>query len=278
MAKFDAYCATIREVELPNIAETLAFRMGAHVDHGHVQKRFGQTLQIVKGGRPFAWVGEHQSDTDRYCYLEAKGPNTPLLAQSLRFYFPEHSVPRADVAEDFDGEGVYDQLVRVIRHYKGKRVFGKTELPDNLEDGRTYNTGRRGNVAYMRTYEKGKTAEFKSAGRPNWVRAEAEIRPQYGADKVAASKMSPLQMLGFSSWCKAVWEGLLLTDIERFEPEIRESSHEKTQLFIARNYRRFLETCQEDGIDFMRTCQEIWSEDDKAAEAWKKQEGERRAG
>ena len=268
MAKFDAYCATVREIELPNLAEAIAYRAGGNLQTGSVLPRWGQTLQIVVGGRPCAWVGDHQSDSDRYCYIEAKGPMTPLLAESIREYFPVHNVARADVAEDFDGEGVYDKLVNIIRHFKGKRVFGKTQLPDDLDDGRTYETGRRGNVSFMRTYEKGKTKEFKEMGRPNWVRTEAEVRPQYAIDKIAASTMTPHQMLGFSPWLKNVWEGLLLTELERFEPQIREQSHEKTQLFIARNYRRFLETCAEDGIDFMRTCQEIWEADDAARAAW----------
>jgi hypothetical protein len=268
MAKFDAYCATVREVEMPSLAETLAFRVGGSVQKGHVIKRWGQTLQIVRGGQPVAWVGDNQSDSDRFCYVEAKGQSTPLLATAIRTHFPEHQVPRADVAEDFDGEGVYEQIVRIVRHYKGKRTFGKSEIPDSLDDGRTYNAGRRGNVAYMRIYEKGKTVECREMGRPNWVRAESEIRPQYGADKVAAATMSPLQMLGFSAWNKAVWEGLLLTDIERFEPQIRETSFDKTTLHIARTYRRYFETCLEDGIDFMRTIQDVFAEDDRAAAEW----------
>jgi hypothetical protein len=268
MAKFDAYSATIREQELPNIAETLAFRMGGTVAKGSKMRRFGEVLNIEVAGHAVGWLGENESDTDRFVYLEAKGQHTPILVQHLRRYFPDHSVPRCDVAEDYDGEGVYDQLVNLTRAHKGKRTNGHTQLPDRLEDGRTYNAGRRGNSGYMRIYEKGKQKENQRLGRPNWVRAEAEIRPQYSIDKSVVSGLTPLQCLGLVPWVRTVWEALLEHPVERYEPEIRNQSHERTMLFIARNYRRFLEAQLEDGIDIVRTWQQVWKEDDEAEANW----------
>ena len=50
--------------------------------------------------------------------------------------------------------------------------------------------------------------------------------------------------------------------INRFEPEARRYSADKTTLYIARTFRRHLEEMQRNGEDVMRTFRSIWEEDD----------------
>lgn len=119
-------------------------------------------------------------------------------------------------------------------------------------------------VAYLRLYEAGKHPDRIHLGRPNWARAELEARPHYARDKLAAASMSPLQVWGLSKWTQQVGQRLTGCDINRFEPQIRQYSQDKTTLYIARTFRRHLEEMYRNGEDFMRTCKDVWDADDSS--------------
>jgi hypothetical protein len=259
--RFDAYAATIREAEFGHVAEAIASSVGGILCKGKPMRRYAQTLQIDTGPRMAAWVGfDAQSGA---VYVEGKGETSPQLARAIRVHFPEHSCARADVCDDYDGEGAFEALQATIRATKGLRVKGGyVALPDDVQDGRTWAAGVRGGTAYIRLYEAGKHPDRVHLNRPNWVRSEGEFRPHYARDKQAASKMQPLDFWGLTAWTKSVGEALTQTPINRFEPEIRKYSYDKTSRYIFNTYRRHIEEMIANGEDLKRTAQAIWEEED----------------
>lgn len=262
--RFDAYAATIKEAELPYVAESLASSLNGVVSRGRPMRRYAQTLHIDVGGRMAAWAG--MDSASGAVYIEGKGETTPDLARAIRVRFPEHQVPRADVAEDFDNPGAFDFLLSLVRVAKGPRVKGGfVALPDDVQDGKTWAAGVRGGVGFVRVYEAGKHPDRLCMGRPDWSRIEGEFRPHYARDKVAAAKMQPVDFWGLTGWTHKVGEALCQIPINRFEPEIRRYSFDKTTRYIANTFRRHLEEMLTNGEDIARTFQAVWEEEDEFA-------------
>ena len=171
------------------------------------------------------------------------------------------------MCEDYDEPGAFERLQAIVRASKGAKVKGGyVALPDDVQDGRTWAAGTRGGVGYLRVYEAGKHPDRVHLGRPNWTRAELEARPHYARDKLAAASMSPLDVWGLCRWTHQVGERLSCCEINRFEPQARQYSHDKTTLYIARTFRRHLEEMNRNGEDLMRTCRDIWDADDLASQ------------
>lgn len=259
--KFDAYCASIQGPTLPDVAGVIASRLGGNVQSGRPMRRYSANLQVEQCGRVAAWAG--LDPASGAIYVEGKGETTPDLVDVLREAFPHHACPRADVCEDYDEPGVFERLQSVVRAHKGPRVKGQfIALPDDVADGRTWTAGVRGGVSYIRVYEAGKHPDRLHLGRPNWSRLELECRPHYARDKQAAATMDPLQFWGFSAWTHRVGEAVTQTALQRFEPEIRRYSHDKTTRYIANTFRRHLAEMIENGEDLARTFQAVWQEED----------------
>jgi hypothetical protein len=265
--RFDAYAPTLRGIELDEVIHALEHEMGVGARDGGQRRRYGQVVDLRIGADLVAWCGQdHANGT---VYLEAKGDTTPEVVEVVRRYWPKHAVARSDVCADFDGEGVFDYLQEVARSAKPSSVWaGYVALSDKPEDGRTWAMGRRGGVAYARLYEAGKQPEKAHWCRPNAVRFEVESRPHYAAQKVAACTMSPAQVLGLTPWSWKVAQALLQREIERFTPEVRISTHERTTLYLARAFRRHLSEMVADLGDWEcvgREFEEVWKEDDDLA-------------
>lgn len=259
--KFDAYGATIRGADSGAVASVLADAVEGIICRGKPVRRFGEVLNVDTGPRLAAWIGSDPASGA--VYVEAKGETTPAIVSAIRSHFPAHSVPRVDVAEDYDSPGAFAALQRVIRAAKGARVKGGyVALPDDEKDGRTWAAGVRGGVGYVRLYEAGKHPDRVHLGRPDWVRAEAEIRPHYARDKAAASTMSPVDVWGLAGWTHRVGEALTQVEITRFEPEVRRYSHDKTTRYIALTFRRHLEEMLRNGEHIERTFRSVWEEAD----------------
>ena len=261
--KFDAYGATLKGYQLSKVAELLAASVGGIVARGKPMRRYPTTLSIDAGPRMAAWVG--QEPHTGLIYVEGKGETTPALVSCIREHFPDHSAPRIDVAEDYNDPGAFQALRNLIRHHKGPRVKGGyVALPDDEQDGKTWAAGTRGGVGYIRVYEAGKHPDRVHMGKPDWVRAEVEMRPQYARDKQAAAKMSELEVWGLTAWTHKVGEALTQCPIVRFEPEIRRYSHDKTTRYIALTFRRHLEEMFANGEHLEATIRDVWREEDEA--------------
>ena len=266
--RFDGYGATIRTEKPRLVLDCLANALNTKPSAGPAVRRFGVTTGFNVGPRLAVWMGIDPNPNTEIVYIEAKGETTPEVVEAIRRDFPLHSAPRLDVCEDYDQPGAFEALQAVIRATKGPRVSGGyVALPDDIERGRTWAAGTRGGVGYIRVYEAGKHPDRVHLGRPNWSRAELEARPHYAKDKAAAATMSPLDVWGVCRWTHQVGERLTSCPINRFEPEIRQYSHDKTTLYIARTFRRHLQEMHANGEDFARTFEDIWADDDKAFKA-----------
>lgn len=260
--KFDAYGATIRDHEFKYVAHCLSDSVNGFLSKGKPMKRYVETINIDSENRTAAWVGYEQHSG--MIYVEAKGETTPMLVKAIRSNFPVHSASRLDVAEDYDGPDAFNALQSVIRAHKGSRTKGGyVALPDDVEDGKTWAAGTRGGVGYIRLYEAGKHPDRVHLGRPDWVRAEVEIRPHYGRDKRAAATMSELDVWGMTAWTHKVGEALSHVEINRFEPEIRRYSHDKTTRYIANTFRRHFEEMLSNGEHLEATIRDVWREEDE---------------
>lgn len=260
--KFDAYGATIRERELPYVADCLASSVGGLAYHGRPMKRYSAVLNIDLHGRLAAWIG--QDSNSGHVYVEAKGDTTPAMVKAIRVHFPEHTAPRIDVAEDYNSPGAFDALQAVIRAAKGPKVKGGyVALPDDVQDGKTWAAGVRGGVGYIRLYEWGKHPDRVHLCKPDAVRAEGEFRPHYARDKEAAAKMQPIDVWGMSAWTHRVGEALTQCPITRWDPEVRRYSHDKTTRYIAMTFRRHLEEMLRNGEHIEATFRDVWAQNDE---------------
>lgn len=261
--RFDAYCATVPGADLSLVGSLLSDSVNGIVSMGKPMRRYAEVYNVDAGARTAAWFA--RDSASGAIYIEAKGETTPSVAHAIRTHLPEHSVPRADVCEDYDAPGAFDSLLAIVRQHKGPRVkSGFKELPDDSKDGKTWQAGVRGGVSMIRVYEAGKHPDRLQEGRPGWVRFEGEFRPQYARDKAAAARMAPASFWGFSAWSHKVAEAVFRTDLQRFEPLVRQYSADRTTLYLARTFRRYFEEQFASGVLIEDTFREIWKADDEA--------------
>jgi hypothetical protein len=267
--RFDAYAGSLRTSNLAEAVEVLSWGLKGSAYKGPRVKRYGETVAIDSNGRMAVWLA--RDDTNDTVYFEGKGESSPDLARSVRVHFPKgHSVSRLDVCEDYDAEGAFGSLQGLVRRFKGPRVkAGYVALPDDPADGSTWAAGARGGVTYVRVYEAGKHPDRAHLARPNLARIELEARPHYAKDKVAAASFAPLDVWGLSAWSHRVGEALTTVEIPRYEHEVRTTSFDQKTLYLARTFDRFWLECEDAGIDWLRTVQQVRQEDAEAEARWK---------
>lgn len=210
MVRFDGYTATTTEANHYQLAEL--FGEGFQVKEGHGFHQFGHRLGFkdetgVEVGS-VQWGGGQGNRT----MIEVKGERSPEVVERLRRRFG-HRCTRMDSCADFDAPGSFERLLgacmRVKRAHKlkGERQGDWEDFP---EQGRTQYLGARTSVTRLRLYEKGKQPEYVHLDRPEWVRAEIQVRPAKEA-KSGFSVLSPLDAWGASAWSKEL-AGEILAD------------------------------------------------------------------
>lgn len=142
----------------------------------------------------------------------SSGDNAHKFALTIRDLFPDHELTRADIAIDFDDGGAYLSLfqhgIRAARSVGVSNSFigeAGTELSEHTVRGRTLYLGSRSSASMVRIYEKGKKDDKT---RPDWVRAEMEIKPQNRDARYALAKASILEMVGSTRLGRAFYSAL----------------------------------------------------------------------
>ena len=266
--RFDAYAGNVRDARSRDVAEALSWSLKGAVGRGPKLRRYGDTMAIEVAGRMACWIG--QDEGNGCIYFEGKGETSPTLAKGVRTHFPDHTVSRADVCEDYDAEGAFASLQALVRAHKGPRVrAGYIALPDDPERGATWAAGVRGGVAMIRVYESGKHPDRVHLARPNLARIELEARPHYATAKAVAAKMDPLAFWGLSAWTHRVGEALSQVEVPRYVEEPRPPSYDKTTLYLARTFDRFWQESEDAGIDWYATVRAIRQDDAEAKARWK---------
>lgn len=241
--RFDWYQPTVRENPIVIVDELLGSiapdgevveGKGRHNYHQSftVNDREGQRVAVVLCGGP-------NGDPN----VTASGPVCDSFVPFVRERWPVHRVTRADVAEDFAGEGVYEHLEGVCRAVAAAHnVKGRAIVPDQLEDGRTYYMGAPTSDVRVRLYDK--TAEVRRHLAPaqaalvpdHRVRLEAQVRPRKEW-KEAASQLEPRTFWGFAGWTRELAAKALALEVERITMQAgRETDYDRALRFLITQY------------------------------------------
>lgn len=245
--RFDWYQATISD-EPGAILDALrkGYGSGVEVVEGRGLHGYRQRFDVKGGGIVLASVlaGGKNGNPNAW----ASGPETDAFQAIVREHWGglrQHKVTRADAAEDFDQEGGYEALRRVLRRIlKDRGVKGREIVPEDLEDGRTFYAGAASSAVRLRLYEKGKqqrsvVPEPEKVSR-DWVRMEVQVRPAKESG-YAAAMLSPSELWGFSDWTTEAARLALELDIPRVEVKPwRESDDDRAWRFMLKQYRKVL--------------------------------------
>lgn len=165
-----------------------------------------------------------------------------------------HKVTRIDVCEDYQSPTLFDDMVLKLKEVATrKRVRVDTQgdwLSETNPFGRTMYLGSTKSPVRFRMYEKGKKHAnelYTSRGLvtpeefpTDWVRMEAQVRPQ-NAQRDVAAKSTLEDIWGFSKWLNEV--GVLVHGVEmpRVNASVADrSSDEDKFMVLAKQYGRFL--------------------------------------
>ena len=211
--RFDWYQATVPATQPALLAALLAdLPEGVVQEVGKGFNSFAHRVDLSEDGEVLATI--MHGGVNPQPNVKSSGDNAPALAQFLRRQFPEHRVSRLDVCLDMRGDGLFDDIVRVMSHVgRDFRLKGEKIIPDDLDDGSTYYLGSRASPLRIRCYEKGKQL-YKLTGDPvwrmffDWVRLELQVRPEKGF-KLTAASMEPDAFWGCSAWTREIAEGAM---------------------------------------------------------------------
>lgn len=228
MLRFDGYTITTKEplgvVQdimddfLQNAGANANYRQGRGVhsyDHSatFVEQHTGEVLGHL------AFGGSRVGDTVR---VEVKGEQTPFFVDTLRASGIEYKCTRVDSCADFNEDGVFDRLLQVCldakKHHgiKGSKAGDWDDFP---EQGRTLYLGSPKSAMLLRLYEKGKQLGHDTmAARMfhNWVRIEAQLRPQRPEAKIAAASFTPADVWGASVFTRQIAERIFIEAVKPF--------------------------------------------------------------
>jgi hypothetical protein len=194
---------------------------------------------------------EYPTHEVSFCTIHYGGVNERMMyrstsdraskgAQFIRECFPEHQASRVDVAMDFD-EGpdwfstMADWLIDHANNSNPKMTLDFRGDWSNGKKGRTLYVGTRKSAVYIRLYEKGvkELQEGNLSASPDWVRFEAEIKPEKKAGKLMLSKMTPVECFGCSAIlrsfadmvCGAQVSPVKVTKVHRMKDHDRAFAH-----------------------------------------------------
>ena len=226
MVRFDAYTGTTTAANPYQLLDL--FGDGLKQSEGRGFHQFGRRVGLrddsgVEVGS-VQWGGAHAERS----MIEVKGERSPEVVERLRSAFP-HRCTRLDSCADFDAPGSFESLlgscmlVKRRHRLRGKRDGDWQDFP---ELGRTQYLGTPKSVSMLRLYEKGKQPEYLHLSRPDWVRAEIQVRPA----KDAKDEFSTLSALG--AWGASRWTRELAAEIlqEHVDPHAAGTTYRKTSL------------------------------------------------
>lgn len=226
MVRFDGYSATTQAANPYQLAEL--FGSGFEQSQGRGFHNFGHRLAFKdSSGSEVGSVMWGGKQADR-SMIEVKGEQSPRVVEALRSRYP-HRTTRVDSCADFDRPGAFERLLGACMAVKRRhRLVGERQgdWEDFPERGRTQYLGSRQSVTRLRLYEKGKQPEYLHLSRPEWVRAEVQVRPAKEA-KTTFSALSPVEVWGASTWTREL-AGEILSD--HIDPHPAGTVYKKTSL------------------------------------------------
>lgn len=205
MVRFDAYTATTTEATSEQLFQLLFDQVGIGGDYrqGKGFHQFAERLSAKDAsGDEIGAVQWGGKQGDRVM-IEVKGEATPKVVEGLRARF-RHRCTRVDACADWDAPGAFERLLGACTAVKRKHriIGGKAgDWDDFPERGRTLYLGSTQSPTRLRLYEKGLQPQYAHLQRKDWVRIEAQVRPEKEA-KETFSTLSPLDVWGASRWTR----------------------------------------------------------------------------
>lgn len=224
MAAFDWYQATV-PAPVDDVLEVLGgLAPGLKLSHGRGLHGYAATAILgdeFEGPVAKVWHG----GTHAYPHAVLSGEWAQPGAELIRASFPEHTVSRLDVREDFTEEGAFDAIQpHLVATAAAFRVKVGTAGDHLLTlKGRTVYLGAPSSPCRLRLYDKreevlaklppGGADRAKAFARlgevpDHWARLEAQIRPHTKEARARFSTIEPVEALGSSAWMREVWRAV----------------------------------------------------------------------
>lgn len=162
-------------------------------------------LFTVSESHEISFCTVHYGGVNEKCMFRCTSDRAEKGAEFVRKYFPEHTVSRLDVAMDFcEGPELFgvlaDWLVEFASSCNPKMKIDYRGDWSTASKGRTLYIGSRQSAVFIRLYEKGyqQLALGNVSADPDWIRFEAEIKPEKREGKERLSTVTPEQAFGCS--------------------------------------------------------------------------------
>jgi hypothetical protein len=247
MVRFDGYSATTPHANWQDLASL--FGPGLEATQGRGFHQFGHRLALKDDTGSevgsVQWGGKHGTRA----MIEVKGERSPVVVEALRARY-EHRCTRMDSCADFDAPGAFQGLLRACMRVKRKhRLKGERhgDWQDFPELGRTQYLGATTSTTRLRLYEKGKQPEYRHLQRPDWVRAEVQVRPACSA-KERFSQVSAVDAWGASAWSRELAGEILAEHVDPHPAGTvwRKSERDKALEWMCRQYGAHLLSLKDD--------------------------------
>lgn len=247
------------------LAKAYRYRQGFQVHH-HQKGVVATVLAGGNGDHPFAW---------------ASSDSTDAFVDLVRGKWPDQHLPtRMDPAQDFNDASAFQRLRKIGRSVAKEHGLAFPSISDELNPnaGRTQYLGSPKSDYRVRLYEKGweqvaKLGIWEQVGRlgitpekglpddlrivneatgelvkpSDWVRMEAQCRPQGEEARRLAAIASPEQAWGFTSWTHDLAKRAMSIDLERLYIRTRKRSTDQAALeWMCGQYANMLQRLKAD--------------------------------
>jgi hypothetical protein len=209
---------------------------------------YERAMTVKRGDTVLATVmWENRGDsTGETCFVQGTGRHAPPVAKLLKGWQPLHRVARADVAEDYTGEGAWERLSGISLKVADQFHIDVEHAGDHHRGvkGRSIYVGGRTSVVREICYEKGKQID----GDPNHVRVEVRVRPQGRAAKYRAAQLAPSEFYGTSRWTQKLGVDLGQPEVARMSlgTVYRDDDVERSRRALLSQYARVLRGIRDD--------------------------------
>jgi hypothetical protein len=257
--EFDWYQATVR-VPVNDVLEALhELTDRPSMRHGKGVQGYGTTTTIEDHSGPLVrvWHG----GTHEHPHVVFSGETTPDGVKVFRSAFPDHSVSRVDVREDYPGASTFDFLQAHLLAIAADRRLKVGTAGDHLltKEGRTTYIGSTASAVRVRLYDKAAELRSKFDSDPvklaqlpdHLTRFEAQIKPSDPLIRRGFAQVDPAAMMGSSAWLREAWEKVSGSQVEpvRVTKPWRQSDDDRAYAFLLSQY----------GPVLRRMCQDLGS-------------------
>jgi DNA relaxase NicK len=242
--RFDWYAATVKAQPRELLAGLCdAYGPGASVEPSRPLHGYERGCEIAAGGMVRARVLYGGRNGDPHAWACGEDTDAFVHVVRSRWGAGQHVVTRCDAAEDFDAPGAFDALgsmALAIADERGLKVHHNGDWHRGVE-GRTIYVGSRKSSVFVRLYEKGKQlrSQLNYPGQGisrDWVRLEAQVRPEKEARAYAAS-MAPVEAWGLAAWTRELCAVACGSVVPRVRMHVwREADDERAFRFMCRQY------------------------------------------